>query len=80
MLQFLADEKYVSLEHYFVDGTKIGAMLTATPLFGAKRSANTKAKLQENVHALFADIEAAEQQEEQECRGKTLPNSANVAR
>lgn len=25
VLQFLADEKYVSLEHYFVDGTKIEA-------------------------------------------------------
>jgi transposase len=25
VLKFLADEKYVSLEHYFVDGTKIEA-------------------------------------------------------
>ncbi|WP_438492611.1 hypothetical protein [Paenibacillus sp. IHBB 3054] len=31
-----------------------------------------KAKLQENVHALFADIEAAEHQEERECQGKDL--------
>jgi hypothetical protein len=28
--------------------------------------------LQENVHALFADIEAAEHQEERECQGKDL--------
>lgn len=38
VLKFLADEKYVSLEHYFVDGTKIEANANRYTLFGVKRS------------------------------------------
>jgi transposase len=33
VLQFLADEKYVKLEHYFVDGTKIEANANRQTLF-----------------------------------------------
>ncbi|WP_379141789.1 IS1182 family transposase [Paenibacillus sp. sgz500992] len=72
VLQFLADEKYVSLEHYFVDGTKIEANANRYTFVWGKAVSKHKAKLQENVHALFADIEAAEHQEERECQGKDL--------
>lgn len=34
ILQFLVEEKYVNLEHYFVDGTKIEAMQNATLSYG----------------------------------------------
>ncbi|GGF98693.1 hypothetical protein GCM10010912_49240 [Paenibacillus albidus] len=43
-----------------------------TPFVWGKAVRKHKAKLQENVHALFADIEAAEKQEEQELRGQDL--------
>ncbi|WNS44191.1 hypothetical protein [Paenibacillus sp. MMS20-IR301] len=72
MLQFLADEKYVSLEHYFVDGTKIEANANRYTFVWGKAVSRHKAKLQEKVQALFEGIEAAEKQEEQEHRGQEL--------
>ncbi|QSF43322.1 IS1182 family transposase [Paenibacillus tianjinensis] len=72
VLQFLADEKYISFEHYFVDGTKIEANANRYTFVWGKAVSKHKAKLQEKVHALFADIEAAEKQEEQEHRGQDL--------
>ncbi|MEK5464090.1 IS1182 family transposase [Paenibacillus sp. FSL R7-0210] len=72
VLQFLADEKYVSLEHYFVDGTKIEANANRYTFVWSKAVSKHKAKLQDKVQALFADIEAAEEQEEQENQGKDL--------
>jgi transposase len=72
VLQFLADEKYVSLEYYFVDGTKIEANANRYTFVWGKAVSKHKAKLQEKVHTLFADIEAAEKQEEQEHRGQDL--------
>ncbi|MGN7765852.1 IS1182 family transposase, partial [Paenibacillus sp. 22594] len=65
-------EKYVSLEHYFVDGTKIEANANRYTFVWGQAVSKHKAKLQEKVHALFADIEAAEHQEEQEFQGKDL--------
>nr|WP_246187874.1 transposase [Paenibacillus tengchongensis] len=55
-LQFLADEKYISLEHYFVDGTKIEANANRYTFVWGKAVSKHKAKLQEKVDALFADI------------------------
>ncbi|WP_143192481.1 transposase, partial [Paenibacillus sp. P32E] len=72
VLQFLVDEKYISLEHYFVDGTKIEANANRYTFVWGKAVSKHKAKLQEKVHALFVDIEAAEKREEQEHRGQDL--------
>ncbi|NQX49154.1 transposase, partial [Paenibacillus tritici] len=72
VLQFLADENYVSLEHYFVDGTKIEANANRYTFVWGKAVSKYKSKLQEKVQALFEDIEAAEKQEEQEHRGQDL--------
>lgn len=66
ILQFLADEHYISLEHYFVDGTKIEANANRYTFVWGKAVRKQKAKLQEKVHALFLDIEAAEEQENQD--------------
>jgi len=71
VLQFLADEKYISFEHYFVDGTKIEANANRYTFVWGKAVSKHKAKLQEKVHALFADIEAAEKQEEQNTAART---------
>ncbi|MNB90303.1 Transposase DDE domain protein [compost metagenome] len=72
VLQFLADEKYVSLEHYFVDGTKIEANANRYTFVWGKAVSKHKAKLQEKVQTLFSDIEAAEKQEEHEYSGQDL--------
>ncbi|KGE19464.1 IS1182 family transposase [Paenibacillus wynnii] len=72
VLQFLSDEKYVSLEHYFVDGTKIEANANRYTFVWGKAVNKNKLKLQEKVHALFASIEAAEDQEEREHHGNDL--------
>ncbi|MEK3916533.1 hypothetical protein NSU08_35480 [Paenibacillus sp. FSL H7-0331] len=61
----LADEKYVQLEHYFVDGTKIEANANRYTFVWGKAVVKHKAKLQEKVQTLFATIEEAENQEEQ---------------
>nr|WP_229521400.1 transposase [Paenibacillus monticola] len=73
VLQFLADEKYISLDHYFVDGTKIEANANRYTFVWGKAVSKHKVKLQEQVYALFANIEAAEDQEEHECLGRDLP-------
>ncbi|GGI46503.1 hypothetical protein GCM10008018_17420 [Paenibacillus marchantiophytorum] len=57
VLQFLADEKYVQLEHYFVDGTKIEANANRYTFVWGKAVVKYKAKLQEKVQTLFATIE-----------------------
>ncbi|WP_339310894.1 transposase [Paenibacillus sp. FSL M7-0896] len=72
VLQFLTDEKYVSLEHYFVDGTKIEANANRYTFVWGKAVSKHKSKLQEKIQALFEGIEAAEKQEEQEHRGQDL--------
>jgi transposase len=72
VLQFLPDEKYVELDHYFVDGTKIEANANRYTFVWGKAVVKHKAKLQEKVQTLFAAIEEAENQEEHTNGGKDL--------
>nr|WP_224753396.1 transposase [Paenibacillus terricola] len=72
VLQFLIDEKYVKLEHYFVDSMKIEANANRYTFVWGKAVVKQKAKLQEKVKTLFATIEASEQQEEQDQSGHDL--------
>lgn len=72
VLQFLAEENYVQLEHYFVDGTKIEANANRYTFVWGKAVVKHKAKLQEKVETLFAAIEEAEKQEEGTHGGKDL--------
>ncbi len=64
VLQFLANENYVQLENYFVDGTKIEANANRYTFVWGKAVVKHKAKLQEKVQTLFATIEETEKQEE----------------
>lgn len=72
VLQFLAEEKYVELEHYFIDGTKIEANANRYTFVWGKAVVKHKAKLQEKVHTLFATIEEAEKQEDRTHGGRDL--------
>jgi len=78
LLQFLADEKYVKLEHYFVDGTKTEANANRYTFVWERGVVKQRAELQEKVQTLFATIEAAEQQDEQNKPDKTLPSLVRV--
>jgi transposase len=68
VVKFLAEEKYVSLEHYFVDGTKIEANANRYTFVWGKAVVKHKMKLQEIVQTLFATIEEAEKQEDNALR------------
>jgi len=72
VLQFLADENYVQLEHYFVDGTKIEANANRYTFVWGKAVVKHKAKLQEKVKTLFVTIDEAEKQENHEHGGTDL--------
>jgi hypothetical protein len=74
ILGFLVKEKYVKLEHYFVDGTKIEANANANKyrFVWGKAVVKHRARLQEKVKTLFTHIEEAERQEEQEHHHRDL--------
>lgn len=72
ILSLLAEEGYIKLEHYFVDGTKIEANANRYTFVWGKAVVKHKAKLEEKVKALFAAIEAVEQEEEQAHAGRDL--------
>jgi transposase len=70
VLELLAEEGYVKLEHYFVDGTKIEANANRYTFVWGKSVVKQQARLQEKVKALFAEIEQQELLEEAEHGGK----------
>jgi transposase len=72
VLELLAAENYVNLDHYFVDGTKIEANANRYTFVWGKAIGKHKARLQEKVQTLFAAIEENEKQEEREQTGQDL--------
>jgi hypothetical protein len=64
VLGLLVQEQYVSLEHYFLDGTKLEANANRYTFVWKKAVVKYQAKLQEKVHTLFQAIEAAESEED----------------
>ncbi|MCK9860875.1 IS1182 family transposase, partial [Paenibacillus sp. ATY16] len=73
ILQFLKEENYIKLEHYFLDGTKIEANANRYTFVWGKAVVKQKMKLQEKVQTLFAAIEEAEKQEDQALNNLDLP-------
>jgi transposase len=68
VLQYLIEEGYVTLENYFLDGTKIEANANKYKWVWAKSTAKYKARLQEKIQELLKDIEQ-ENKAEQEAYG-----------
>lgn len=79
VLQFLAEEKYIQLEHYFLDGTKIEANANRYTFVWGKAVVKYKAKLQEKVRTLFEAIEESERQEDAEQNGRDLAELGEAA-
>lgn len=72
VLELLVAEGYVKLEHYFVDGTKIEANANRYTFVWGKAVARYKARLQEQVKQLFAEIDEQERLEDQKYSGLDL--------
>jgi transposase len=68
VLQYLIEGGYVSLENYFLDGTKIEANANKYKWVWAKSTAHYKERLQEKIQELLAKIEQ-ENESEQEVYG-----------
>ncbi|KJD42942.1 IS1182 family transposase [Paenibacillus terrae] len=73
VLELLVQEQYVSLEHYFLDGTKFEANANRYTFVWKKAIVKHQAKLQEKVHTLFQTIEAVESEEDALHAGTDLP-------
>lgn len=72
VVELLAEEGYVKLENYFVDGTKVEANANAHKVVWAKRTEKNKGKLREKIDALLEEIERVNEQENLEYGDKDL--------
>jgi hypothetical protein len=66
VVEYLVEEGYVKLEHYFLDGTKIEANANKHKVVWAKRNQKNQERLQGKIQQLLQEIEntnAAEQAE-----------------
>lgn len=79
VLQFLVDEKYVKLDHYFIDGTKIEANANRYTFVWGKAVVKHQAKLREKVQSLFAVIDASEREDERAHAGQDLAELGETA-
>ncbi len=69
VVEYLVEEGYVQLEHYFLDGTKIEANANKHKVVWAKRNRHQQERLQVKIQELLQEIEeanAAEQAEDGE--------------
>ncbi|MFY0544189.1 IS1182 family transposase [Brevibacillus sp. H7] len=78
VLELLAQEGYVKLEHYFLDGTKIEANANRYTFVWKKAVDKHHAKLQEKVKELFAKIEELEKEEDKQYRTQDLPECESI--
>ena len=72
VLQYLIEGGYVTLENYFLDGTKIEANANKYKWVWAKSTAHYKERLQEKIQELLAKIEAENEAEQEEYGDKDL--------
>jgi transposase len=66
VLQFLLDNQYVRLEHYFVDGTKLAADANKYSHVWAKNTERYKKGTQQKISDLLRQIEAENDREQEE--------------
>lgn len=73
MILFLAENKYVDLEKYFLDGSKFRADAKKTSYVWKKNTERYKDAVEKKVKELFIQIEAINQEEEDQYGKKDLP-------
>lgn len=72
VLRYLIEDGYVTLEHYFLDGTKIEANANKYKWVWAKSTAHYKERLQDKIDELLVKIEAENEAEQEEYGDKDL--------
>lgn len=72
MIIFLTDNKYIKLEDYFVDGTKIEANANKYSYVWSKNTQRYKAMTKDKIKELLKQIERINQQEQKEYGEKDL--------
>jgi transposase len=72
VLQYLIEGGYVTLENYFLDGTKIEANANKYKWVWAKSTAKYKERLQEKIQELMVKIEQENEAEQETYRDKDL--------
>jgi transposase len=72
MIIFLTDNKYIKLEDYFVDGTKVEANANRYSYVWSKNTQRYKAMTEDKIKELLKDIERINQEEEKEYGDKDL--------
>jgi transposase len=72
MIIFLTDNKYIKLEDYFVDGTKIEANANRYSYVWSKNTQRYKAMTKEKIKELLKEIEKINQEEEKKYGEKDL--------
>lgn len=77
VVSLLNREGYISLEQYFLDGTKIEANASKYSWVWGKNTQRYKKALQEKVAEHFRRIEEFQQQEDEEYGDKDLPETGN---
>lgn len=66
VVEYLVEEGYVKLEHYFLDGTKIEANANKHKVVWAKRNQHQQERLQTKIQTLLQEIEATNAAEQAE--------------
>lgn len=77
VVSLLNREGYISLEQYFLDGTKIEANASKYSWVWGKNTQRYKKALQEKVAEHFRRIEELQRQEDEEYGDKDLPETGN---
>lgn len=72
VVEYLVEEGYVQLEHYFLDGTKIEANANKHKVVWAKRNQHQQERLQAKIQTLLQEIEATNAAEQAEYGDKDL--------
>ena len=75
VVELLAREKYITLEKYFLDGTKIESAANKYSWVWGKNTQRFKSRLNEKVVKLFKEIDLLNDEEDTAFEGKDLPET-----
>jgi transposase len=78
-VELLLAEGYIRFEDYFIDGTKMEANASKYKVTWRKNTERYKAKVQERVREILAEVEAINEAEEELYEGKDLPERGEDA-
>lgn len=78
-VELLLAEGYIRFEDYFIDGTKMEADASKHKMIWRKNTERHKARVQERVQEILAEVEAVNKAEDELYEGKDLPERGEDA-